>query len=267
MNFQNELAKHGFLLTDILMNESECDTIQQFIDALQLAAPKQAIHYSLLDFDPATNQRISNFILPYFQNYLSDFFQDVSFSTGSFLSKTPYTKNELAMHQDWSYVDETQYRAITCWMPLIDTDEHSGTLAFIRGSHRLWCNRRSHSYESARFRFDELPENNIEILPIKKGQIVLFDAGVWHGSTPNFKNKLRTAITGLITPKAADFCYYHKKDDKTALVYKMPAYGLETHLHQLVKSEIPHSFTLLKEENYQHPSISVADFKLMSITS
>lgn len=266
MNLLNEITKNGYCLTDILLSNSELENISRFVDANNNTSQQDAIQYSLLTFDALQNKTISAFVLDKLKLLLAESFKDYMFYSGSYLTKAPYTKNELSIHQDWSYVDESKFHAITCWIPLVDVDMYSGTLAFIKGSHVLVNTRRSHSYESARFRFEELLENCIEMPPIKKGQVVLFDSRVWHGSAPNFKNQSRTAITGLLIPQAADFCYYHKKDEFTAQIYKMPTQGLEAHLCHLVKSDIPTSFILLKEEAYQHSTIPASLFNFSPAT-
>jgi ectoine hydroxylase-related dioxygenase (phytanoyl-CoA dioxygenase family) len=57
----------------------------------------------------------------------------------NFLNKAPQNADvgAVPLHQDPTFVDETLYRTVGLWVPLVDTVPENGGLVVVPGSHRF----------------------------------------------------------------------------------------------------------------------------------
>lgn len=141
---------------------------------------------------------------------------------GAYLSKAANPENVLALHQDWTYVDEARHRAHIAWCPLSDTSTESGTLHVIPGSHR-WLDRARGSGFPNPFRDVEatLVAHHLVPLPTPAGHAVIYDSALLHASPPNRSGEVR-AVAGLaFAPAGAALVHHHTDGDGMARVYEI----------------------------------------------
>ena len=151
------------------------------------------------------SSRIQKIILPKLANYLIDF---RSFGS-SFLVKGQGPQSEMPMHQDWTIVDESKYSAINIWTPLVNTNEHNGTLELLRGSHN-WL--RTIRAPTLPFQFENFKNDiysKLTIMDAKVGDAVLINQATVHYSKPNLSKTDRVAITTGITSSEAPLRFYY----------------------------------------------------------
>ncbi len=97
------------------------------------------------------------------------------------ICKNAYCFDEIPYHQDISYSPKTPYQ-ITAWLALHDIDENAGPLEVCPGTHKrpikpavdFW----SLTYKKAKIKGYKLL--------VQKGDIILFDSRLWHGSSKNY---------------------------------------------------------------------------------
>jgi ectoine hydroxylase-related dioxygenase (phytanoyl-CoA dioxygenase family) len=99
----------------------------------------------------------------------------------------------LLVHQDGAYLDYlSPPNMVTCWMALDDTDRGSGTIYYVRGSHR-WPHAplggQFHAPQDWLSWVEEVkPEGaTVELVPVEvpRGGAAFHDAWVFHGSPAN----------------------------------------------------------------------------------
>lgn len=110
---------------------------------------------------------------------------------------------EMALHQDWSFVDEEQHESIGLWLPLTDVEEDSGCLCVIDGSHRAPTPPRGFATHSRPA--EGLPRP----VPMRAGDAMLFSHRLFHSSAPNTRQAIRTAATAVLLPHGARARYVH----------------------------------------------------------
>ena len=225
--------------------------MENYISSLNYECSDKDFIYSLLTFDPETNIAISDRVTGFFKQSLPAL-ADKRFSTGSFLIKPGNIATELLLHQDWTYAESERPGPITCWAPLIDTGPESGGIFLIKGSQSFFKTYRSNSYATSRFGISDIGPEVVTFLEVKRGEILLFDPSVWHGSAMNTGAKPRVAVTCLMQTEPDNLFYFHKKDEQTCEVYEFPEYGLESYLRSLVHNEIPEALRLVKSISYHH---------------
>lgn len=124
--------------------------------------------------------------------------------TWFFLIKGIGENSILRLHQDWSILDERQYRQYNLWIPLVDCTPANGTLFAIRGSHRFPLNIRGAGIPAKYGDHFGYAEKFLEPFNVKAGQGLLFDSRVLHYSPPNHSGRSRTAVINNVIPEEAE---------------------------------------------------------------
>jgi len=108
----------------------------------------------------------------------------------------PPSGKPLLVHQDGSYLDYLDPpNMVTCWMALDDTDRSTGTINYVRGSHR-WPHARVggrfHAPDDWLSWLEEVkpPGAQVELVPVEvpRGGAAFHDAWTFHGSPANFRS-------------------------------------------------------------------------------
>lgn len=129
------------------------------------------------------------------------------------LWKPPGAKG-LAFHQDANYINWIlPHDMITCWIALDDTDETSGTLEYVLGSHHWGLGHRPEDFHDPNdYRHMVLqhalalgvtPEFLKVCLP--RGGAAFHHRQLWHGSGPNLSKRDRRALALHCMPDHAQF--------------------------------------------------------------
>jgi hypothetical protein len=161
-----------------------------------------AYHVSLLDPDIAYREAAWTFVQEALREPLDHVLTGYRMLTGGLLVK-PAGAAPLSMHRDWTMLPDADQVALNVWCPLIDVDDHNGTLALLPGSHKLVPN-----IEAAHVRpffadyGDLLTELSVS-LPLGAGEAVIFDYKTIHGSRANRSPRPRPAISSACIPERA----------------------------------------------------------------
>jgi hypothetical protein len=119
----------------------------------------------------------------------------------------------LGPHQDFSLVDERLATSLYLWAPLVDVDDHNGTLHAVRGSHHF-ANRIRAQHVPARFdQVIELVESSADRLDCQAGDLVVMVAGVVHYSGPNMSDRTRVAAHAVVTPSSTPLLFFYADQD------------------------------------------------------
>ena len=131
----------------------------------------------------------------------------------------------------WHYGEPySQPRLITAIIPLGDTTIENGCTRFVPGSHVNPLEPDPHRTDVARMRrVNELPFQETELyrlsvpVPLRRGQVILFDNSVWHGSGVNATDQDRRSMTlAYVSHVLHDT---HKDDPEKLLVRGQRAYS------------------------------------------
>jgi len=135
--------------------------------------------------------------------------------SSALLAKWPGEDSGVLTHQDWSVVDESRFRAVVIWVPLVDCSPYNGTIRVLPGSHRWVVAPRPTFAPPLHFSPPgwEIDPDELESLSLQVGQALLYDGALVHASPPNQSGELRLAIGGGFAPAEAPLLHYYCHPD------------------------------------------------------
>jgi hypothetical protein len=147
------------------------------------------------------HQRIGELIEPELSNIFTSF-KPILYN---FVIKQPRPEHSLKLHQDMALIDEQLSSPINMWICTMDTKLEHGPVHLVPKTQYL--------FPAYRSLYTELDIANINdtllkyAVPIclKKGDLLIFDSRLIHGSLPNTSGKDRVAVVGHICPEDAQF--------------------------------------------------------------
>jgi len=224
-------------------------------------------YYSLMANTYETNKVIQKALLEILHNFFETHFTRHKILNASFLAKPADTKQEFLLHQDWCYTDEKNYNAYNIWIPLTDVNEENGAMFFLPGSQLWFENYRSGSLHSSRITSDDTLKPYLQTVPLKKGQVILFNPAVFHGSHPNLSNQNRLVVTSTILPQEAPFLYFQKGEAENEVsIFNVEGDAFLKDLEKLAFGGKPTSREV-KRLKYTHCSITKSELTAKVMTN
>jgi hypothetical protein len=215
----SSLEQDGYVTTSVLDAVTIARLRAEF-DAL--GVDDVSFYASSVDADRDTAMRLHRVIREAVEPCLQGVLPGWKGFLGAFLSKSANTENVLALHQDWTYVDEAEHRSYIAWCPLIDTTVETGTLHVVPGSHRWLSDARGSGFPSP-FRDVEqlLLDEALVALPLPAGDAVIYDAALLHASPPNRSGAVRPVAGLAMAPPGVALVHHHTEGDGTATVHEI----------------------------------------------
>ena len=221
---QARFDKQGFLVVPFI-DEAEVKYLSDFFDSLHADLPKEGFVSGSYSQDFTYKKKASDEIVRIFSKHYERLFVNYQPFGAAFLFKMPSPNSQLAIHQDWTVVDEEKFVALNCWVPLIDINETNGALQIIPGSH--YDVIKTLRAPTLPFFFsgnDDLVLEASIPLYVKAGEAVILDQSVIHYSSSNRSSQIRKAITAGVKSKGApmQFHYSSAKNSEEVEIFEMP---------------------------------------------
>lgn len=204
---QAHLDREGWVILNFFQPEEIGELVARY-EAIH-CFPIEGMFFSNRSPDEDYKQRVQEFLRNYYANKIERFFLDMVWIDGVFIVKAPGA-GEFSNHQDWSLVDERKARTLGVWAPMLDVDGSNGTFCVLPGSHRFHETYRSPTISSiyAKDELWEVIDRHRKVLPVKRGQAVVFDHALIHATTANQSTKRRGAVFFGLKPKSAEMRFY-----------------------------------------------------------
>lgn len=167
-----------------------------------------------------THYKILNIIKRPLQNIIENY----ETLMAAFIVKSPnQSENDyFDWHQDLSFVDESKYQSAQVWIALHDTNEENGAVEVIEHSH-LYNNfiRSAPWFPSFFKKYEKEIVLQKKKIPLKAGEVVVFNHRLLHSSPPNSTKEERIAVLASIkVPEAAWLYYTFSRDNNLLKKYK-----------------------------------------------
>lgn len=136
----------------------------------------------------------------------------------SFVVKDATEASLVPPHQDWSFVDESQFTSATVWTALVDVGLDNGGLAVIPGSHKVLDYLRASPSPQcpstiSPHLFALYPY--LQVQTLRAGQAIAWDHRLVHGSPPNRSGKTRIAAGLGIARKETPLLHHYLAPGET----------------------------------------------------
>ncbi len=181
---------------------------------------------------------------------LHDMFQDFRFFIGHFMVKKAGTDDEFPLHQDWNIVHEAKYGSYQIWIPLELTEPYNGGMFFVPGSHSIFNNYRSGSFNISRIPTDLVIAPHIEKAIVPAGHAFVYSNALFHGSYPNRSGRDRiNVIVNIVSKDASTYYFHHIPEQRKAECYAITCEDLVRNLPALEQGLLPFKMPVNHEED------------------
>ena len=207
---QREIEQQGFKV--IKLNDQEL--IERLTAVYKKHHSKTAsdggMFYSLYSQDVGYRRQINDELLGILSPVFDSIFMDYKSVINSFIIKHPGPKSEFYLHQDSTGLNEWKYSPLSFWMPLQDTTEENGCMWVLPESHKWFSPYRGISFPSMFEKNQDLLRPYLQPVPVKLGEVLLFDNRIVHLSGANNGEHPRVISMAGIFPKEAPLisCYH-----------------------------------------------------------
>jgi len=220
---QKTFDKQGYVVIK-LVDENQLLALNNLFDEKHKDLPPSGFFASSYSPDKAYKDEVSNKIVEILKPTYDEVFENYQPFGASFLVKMPTEDSALAVHQDWTIVDEAKNYALNCWIPLTKITENNGPLMVLPGSH--FDNYKTLRAPTLNFFFSHEEEKIMkQLIPLipSIGEAVILNQSLIHYSPPNNSNEVRRAITAGVKTKGTPMWFHYKnKENNTIERFLMP---------------------------------------------
>lgn len=201
-----QLLEEGFVIIPFL-NQKEVEDLKIFFyqnHPQKLEGLYASAHHPDLVYRNQMNDKIKTV----FERANQKYFINQSALGGTFMVKAPGEAGSLQPHQDWSIVDEDEWRSFNVWVPLVDVNEKNGSIQVKVKSHLGEKTYRSINIPPS-WDTSEKAWEGLKTLNLKAGEALVYDHRLIHASKENRTNEDRLVVVYGIIPKEAEMRYYY----------------------------------------------------------
>ena len=215
INLEEEFSENGYVIMD-LWSPQQIQELTEFYHSLE-GHPGRGFHASSHSSSLEYKQGITDKVNSVVTGKLNEILDNYRPLTASYTVKETDENSSFDFHLDWSMVDEDKGRSVSVWFPLVDLNEENGHLWILHGSHKLGKTFRG---GPGLFLFVEGDGQNLKmkrfekrVLNLRKGQSIIYDHRLFHGSPVNRSSQIRLAINHCQVPAELPSTHYHLADD------------------------------------------------------
>jgi hypothetical protein len=260
-DLQARFEHDGFVKVSLLDSEKADSLYQYFMDQQdEHDVIKSRFHSTTHTNNPDLIRKIDTQLKEIILPELNKVFQNYEPMMSTYIAKQPGPGSETGLHQDPTFVDEQHFVSANVWIALHDIDHENGNLFFVPGTHRLINSLRvtptcPTAYDEVK---DLLPKNLLEI-PVKKGEAVLINHALLHGSTTNLSGAPRIAAVMAIRTAGSDWIYHYLERGESPDKIEKYEVDLETFIN-LARDTRPTHARFIGNISWDFRQISREDF-------
>ncbi len=201
----------------------DADTLQAlrnvYTSTHHFNVPGGGMFYSLYSRDVPYRKKVHAELEELLAPLYNSLFENYRSVLNSFIVKVSGPESEFCLHQDSTRIDEVKYSNLSVWIPLRDTDMSNGCLCVVPYSHRMFGPYRGISFAPLFEKIESTVRKYLTPLPMKAGQVLLFDNRLVHNSGINQSGADRCVIMAGIYPKEAPIvsCYKDEADPNSPI--------------------------------------------------
>jgi hypothetical protein len=199
------LAKEGYVVLPFLNNEEVAFLTDLYYQ--HHTEKKEGFYATAHSADKSFKMQLNVEILNQLERAIKEYFFECKALGGSYIAKYSGQNGSLLPHQDWSIVDEEQFRSFNIWIPLVDTNEQNGAICVLPHSHNLVKSFRGVNVPDPFYQISNYVWKYHQTLDMKAGEALLYDHRLLHASGINHTDTPRLAVVFGIIPEKAEMRY------------------------------------------------------------
>jgi ectoine hydroxylase-related dioxygenase (phytanoyl-CoA dioxygenase family) len=207
---QEAFSRKGFVVVD-LIDEGRLEQLRALPDAIY-PGEHSGMHASNMCNEHEYRHEVYERVRPVLEPVVLEHLVDYESCMAIMLLKFAGTDSEFISHQDWNLVDESRFRSLNVWCPMVDTDTTNGAMSFLPGSHRVLGATRCDPWYPEWYQSPgwQVRYTEMETVDVRAGQAVFFDHAMVHASGPNLSGSVRPAVALVVKPTAADLLHWYR---------------------------------------------------------
>lgn len=221
-NLNDTFTSNGYVVFDLLSKE---DIEELLLIYSKFLGKNHITQFTTTNVSISTElkveiaRRIDEIVSP----KISRIMCNINFWPGAFLIKPIGENTAFEAHQDWTFVDEEEHVSGNLWIPLCDTDDKNGGIAFLESTHYPNIKSiRSQTIPDFFHRNRAILKPFIKPVFLKAGQAVVFNHSIIHYSYPNTSNQNRIAVSKGFNSTGAKLLHYLRTTELDVELYEMP---------------------------------------------
>ncbi len=224
-DLKQELITNGYAVRPCL-NASEIGEIRKLHDSTSDSYPAAdyfATPFSTnTDYRELVNKELGTILKCRFKSIMVDYRLAAS---GYGVKQAQGVNGALGIHRDYTFFDTSKNRAYHIWSPVTDVNEKNGCLWVTPGSHR-WPHISALGFNPVPWQ-KHIPALESEFskpIPMKAGEILIYDEHLLHFSQPNMSDEIRIATISILLPESEPLHIYNwdRNSPETLKVFVAP---------------------------------------------
>ena len=207
---QAKFEKYGYVILENFLSIDEVEYLKTIYNKTKNVVEDKEFFISQWSDKMDLKFEINDAIQSVFVKKADQFLNNYTPVFGVFAVKHPGKNSAMYLHADWSHVDESKYRTVNVWSPLLDVSNHNGSVCLIKGSNRFFDAIRGASIPDA---FESIEKAKLEPyltdVEINAGDVIMWDHSIVHGSRVNQSKETRVAGVLNMRPKDSTFYLYY----------------------------------------------------------
>lgn len=177
---------------------------------------RTGFHSSVESHDFTYRATVHEIIVEALQPFIDEVATGHQIINTALVVKWPGDDGVVPIHQDWTFVDETQYRTVNLYCALTPSNEATGGLRLVPGSHRatrrVRCSRGwPDGYVDPAQLLD--PAADLQPLSFHVGEGAVLDNALVHASGPNRSDEPRVSVVVALAPSEAPLRHHIRRGD------------------------------------------------------
>jgi hypothetical protein len=180
------LDKDGYIILDFIDSDKIRDLNEEYRRLFQTSKTSIGRFTPMEHTNPESKRYIHEFIIQKIKEELDQYFIDYQTPIASYFVKYANSPGDLSWHNDASILLNTHLEPhLGIWCPLLDVNEENGAFCLIEKSHKYCHSVFLDGLQWPFLPYDSLFNQTKKVIPLKAGQIVLFDLRLIHHAMPN----------------------------------------------------------------------------------
>jgi ectoine hydroxylase-related dioxygenase (phytanoyl-CoA dioxygenase family) len=250
---QKRFEQDGYVKIDLL-EETEVNYLRNKYEALSQKLKGKLQMISIYDTNKEFTSAVHKEVSRLFEEKLKDLLVDYKPIICYFVYKEPNQTEDLEIHQDASFSDESLHTTINIWCPLVDTNSQNGTLSIIKRSHLFAPSIRGFRIGYAVDLIKDFVKKYFSTsISMCAGQAIIMNTQLYHFSPPNRTEISRPTAVLAMLPKEAPLYMYYTHPQNSDKAGKIEHFEVEDNflVEQFNVQEVPANQKSLGMVEYQ----------------